>query len=88
MIMTGSLLGMVINLNIRLADKAIDRLPEPLRSRMSGLRAEAAGCVKELAGLGMEILAGLNSSIEVSPTASGQKPAVKENAGLRKIELE
>lgn len=86
--MKGSLLGMVINFNIRLSDKVIERLPDPLRSRTAGLRAEAAGCVKELAGLGMEILAGLNSSIDVSPAASGHEPAGKENAGLRKIELE
>jgi hypothetical protein len=88
MIMTGSLLGMVINLNIRLADKVIERLPEPLRSQTAGLRAEAAGCVKELAGLGMEILMGLNNSIEVSPAASGHEPNVKGNSSLRKIELE
>ncbi len=76
------------SLNIRLADKVIERLTESLRSQTAGLRAEAAGCVKEIAGLGMEILSGLNSRIDVSPAASGHEPAVKGNSGLKKIELE
>jgi hypothetical protein len=88
MIMRGSLLGTVINLNMRLADKVIERLPEPLRSQTAGLRAEAAGRVKEIAGLGMEILSSLNERIDVSPAAVEHKIAGKDNAGLKKIELD
>lgn len=86
--MTSDLLGTVIGLKMRLAGKVTGMLPEPLRSEVSGLRAEAAGCVKELAGLGIDLLSRLSESVSVDYETADRKPSGASDKKLRKIELD
>ena len=88
MIMKGNLLGTVIGLKMRLVDKAVGMLPEPLRYEVSGLRAEAAGRVKELAGFGINLLSQLSEGISVDYEIADRKTAEAKNKQMRQIELD
>lgn len=86
--MRGNLIGTVIRMKMRLACRLTETLPEPLRSEMSGLKAQAAGCVKELAGFGIDMLTRLSESVRTDFDAADRKTDASAGKKLRKIELD
>jgi hypothetical protein len=55
---------------------------------MSGLKAQAAGCVKELAGFGIDMLTRLSESVRTDFDAADRKTDASAGKKLRKIELD